>query len=96
MAGCCLCFLWKIKMRSHYSSSYLPLKTEFKKVDCLPLRCFYHLQFIYIFTFFFSTNNIFYEIITLSLVLTTEDSIDIMSVVSAIIFVFTITPYNVK
>ena len=38
----------------------------------------------------------FYEIITLSLVLTTEDSIDIMSVVSAIIFVFTITPYNVK
>ena len=46
----------------------------------------------YIFTLFFSTNNIFYEIIKLSLVLTTEDSINIMSVVSAIILVFKITP----
>ena len=46
----------------------------------------------YIFTLFFSTNNIFYEIIKLSLVLTTEDSINIISVVSAIILVFTITP----
>ena len=53
MAGCCLCFLLKIKMRSHYSSIHLRLKTEFKIIDCLPLTCF--------------TNNIFdhmYFIIT--------------------------------